>query len=195
MSLYSKAERLKEQTFPLNAQPVTGISTCRLTDSDNLDHLPPLEPQIPRNGVLLQDTRQLRLLEAVALEQRNLLLAGEQHVARHELVVGDVDEQVVLEEALNLGEVLDAGEGLAGGGRQGHVGDHDARLVIVGDCVLCKLADLADAELLVRQELDPDGAAVGHGVRVGGCGGRGVFAEHGVAGTGGELEFGAAVVV
>jgi hypothetical protein len=114
-------------------------------------------------------------------------------VPRHQLVVSNVDQQVVLEEALNLGQVLDRGERLAGGGRQGHGGHHDARLVVVGDCVLCKVADLRDAKLLVRQKLDPDGAAVGHGVGVGGCGGRSVFAEHGVAGTGGELKFGAAV--
>lgn len=177
----------------LDTQPVTGISTGRLTNTDNLDDLSPLESQIPRHGILLQNTRQLRLLQAVSLQQRNLLLPGEQHVPRHQLVVRNVDQQVVLEEALNLGEVLHGGEGLASGGREGHGGHHDSRLVVVGDCVLCKVADLRDTELLVGQELDPDGAAVGHGVWVGGCGGRGVLAEHGVAWAGGELEFGAAV--
>lgn len=177
----------------LDTQPVTGISTRRLTNSDNLDNLSPLEPQIPRHRILLQDTRQLRLLQAVPLQQRSLLLPGEQHVPRHQLVVRNVDQQVVLEEALNLGQALDGSKRLAGGGRQRHGGHHDARLVVVGDCVLCKVADLRDAKLLVGQELDPDGAAVGHGVGVGGCDGRGVFAEHGVAWTGGELEFGAAV--
>lgn len=91
----------------------------------------------------------------------------------HKLVVSNVDQEIVLEKALNLGEILDAGEGLARRGGEGHVGDHYARLVVVGDGVLCKGADLADTELLVLQELDPDGTAVGDGVWVGRSG-RGV---------------------
>lgn len=167
----------------LDAQTITGIATSRLTDTNNLDDLPALEPQVPGHGVLLQDARQLGLLEAVALEQGHLFVARQQDVAGHELVVGNVDEQVVLEEALNLGEVLDRSERLAGGRGQGDVGDHDARLVVVGNGVLGKLADLGDAKLLVGEELDPDGAAVGRRVRVGLGRGRGVLAEHGVAGA------------
>lgn len=187
-----EAARLLRWYNRLNTQAVTRVPTSRLTDTDNLDHLPALQAQIARDGILLQDTRQLRLLEPVALQQRRLLVAAQQYVAGHELVVGDVDEQVILEEALNLGEVLDRGERLARGGRQRHVRHHDTRLVVVGDGVLGKLPDLRDAKLLVGEELDPDGAAVGHGVRVGVGGGGSVLAQHGVGRAGGELKLAAA---
>lgn len=178
--------------YLLDAESITRVAAGRLADADNLDDLPAPEAEVPGDGVLLEDARQLRLLEAVALEQGNLLVARQQDVAGHELVVGDVDEEVVLEEALNLGEVLDRGERLAGGGGEGHVGDHDARLVVVGDGVLGKLADLGHAKLLVGEELDPDGAAVGGRVRVGVGGGRGVLAHHRVGRAGGELKLAAA---
>lgn len=176
----------------LDAQSVTGVATSRLTDTDNLDYLAALEAEVPGDGILLQDARQLGLLEAVALEQGNLLVAGKQDVAGHEFVVGDVDEQVVLEEALDLGEVLDAGERLAGGGGQRNVRHHDTGLVVVRDGVLGELTDLSDTKLLVGEEFDPDGAAVGHGIRVGLCGGRRVLSQHRLAGTGRELELAAA---
>lgn len=112
-------------------------------------------------------------------------------MAGHELVVGDVDQQVLLEEALDLGQVLDGGEGLACRGGQGAVGDHDSRLVLVGDDVLGEVADLTDAEGRVAEELDPDGAAVGGGIGVGVGLWGGVFSEHGVAGASRELELAA----
>lgn len=73
------------------------------------------------------------------------------------------------------------------------MGDHDARLVVVADDVLGKSTDLGNAKGLVGEELDPDGAAVGHRVGLVGRRGRGELSEHGVAGTRRELEFGAAV--
>lgn len=109
-----------------------------------------------------------------------------------QLVVGNIDKQVVLEETLDLGEGLDAGERLAGGGRQGNVGDHDARLVVVRDDVRRELADLAHAERLVGEELDPDGAAVRDWVGLVGRGWGGELSQHGLAGTGGELKLCAA---
>lgn len=170
-----------------DAEAITGVASSRLTRSNDLDDLTPLEAEVARDGVLLQDTRQLRLLETVPLEERNLLVPAEEHVPRHELVVGDVDEEVVLQEAFDLGEVLHAGERLAGGGGEGHVRDHDAGLVVVGDGVLGKVADLGDAEGLVLEELDPDGAAVGRRVRVG-CRRRGcMLSEHRGGRAGGEL--------
>lgn len=177
----------------LDAEPITGIPTSRLTHTNNLDNLPTLQTQIPCHGILLQDTRQLRLLEAVPSEQGRLFVAREQHVAGYELVVGNVDEQVVLEEALNLGEVLDGRERFAGRGGEGDVRDHDARLVVVGDGVLCELANLGHAKLLVGQELDPDGTAVGDGVGVGVGRGRRVLAEHRLGRAGRELQLSTAV--
>lgn len=52
----------------------------------------------------MQKTRQLGLLESVSLQQGGLLLAGEEDVLGDKLVVGDIDKQIVLKEALNLGE-------------------------------------------------------------------------------------------
>ena len=109
-----------------------------------------------------------------------------------QLVMRNVYQEIVLEEALDFGEVFHAGEGLAGCWGQGDVGDHDAGFVVVGDGVFGELTDLTDTELLVGEEFDPDGAAVGDGIGVGfGCGRR-VLLEHGVAGTSGELKLGAA---
>lgn len=108
-------------------------------------------------------------------------------------VVGDVDEEVVFEEALELGYVFEAGEALARGGRESHVCYHDACLVVAGDDVSCEITDLLHAKRLVGEELDPDGTAVGDGFGVGlGCG-WGVFLEHRVAGARGEVEFCSAV--
>lgn len=98
-------------------------------------------------------------------------------------MVGDVDEQVVLEEALDLGEVLDADERLARGGGERYVGDHDTGLVVVGDGVLGELTNLTNTELFIGEELDPDGAAVGGRIGVGLGSGRSKLPEHGVAGS------------
>lgn len=166
------------QTFCLYTQTVTGITTSRFTSSDYLDDLAPLQSQVPRDRILLQNTRQLRLLQPVPLQQRHLLISAQQHVSRDKLVMGNVHEQIILEEALNLGEVLDAGEGLAGGGGEGLVCDHDAGSVVVGDDILCEAADLLDTEGFLGEELDPDGAAVGGWVGVSGGGWRCVTAEH-----------------
>lgn len=97
--------------------------------------------------------------------------------------MGDVDEQVVLEEAFDLGEVLDADKGLARGGGERYVGDHDTGLVVVGDGVLGELTNLTDTELFVGEELDPDGAAVGGGIGVGLGSRRSELPEHCVAGS------------
>ena len=108
-------------------------------------------------------------------------------------MVGDVDQQILLEERLDLGQVLDTGGGLAGGGGEGLVGDDDARLVVVGDDVLGELTELRRAEGLLVEELDPDGTAVGRRLRVCGGGKGSVLSEHRVGWAGRELEFPAAV--
>lgn len=171
-----------------HAESVTRIPASRLTGPNDLDDLRTLQPEVAGDGIGLLDAGQLGLLEAVALEEGRLLVAGEDDVAGHELVVGDVDEEVGLEEALNLGEALDGLEGLAGGGGEGRVRDHDARLVAVGDDVARELADLAHAKVGLGEELDPDGAAVGRRVRVGGRLGGQALAQHGFARVGGELK-------
>lgn len=163
----------------LHAESVGGVATRCLTRPNNLDNLPPLQPKIPRYGILLQNPRQLRLLQPIPLQQRRLLVPAQHDVLGHQLVVRDVDEQVVLQEALNLGQALEAGERLARRGRQGHVGDHDAALEVVVHHVLCEVADLRDAKRVGVEELDVDGPAIGRRVGVGLGRGRRGLAEHG----------------
>jgi hypothetical protein len=139
----------------------------------------------------LQKTRQLGLLESVSLQQSGLLLTREEDVLRDKLVVGDIDKQIVFKKALNLGERLNASQRLAGGGRERHVCHHNTSLVVVRDYIGSKLSNLANTKGLVSEELDPDRTTVGARVGVGCCRGRREFADHVVAGTRRELEFGA----
>lgn len=50
---------------------------------------------------MLLDARQLSLLQSVLLQQVRLLLGSHQLVVRNELVLGDVDDELVLDEALH----------------------------------------------------------------------------------------------
>ena len=50
------------------------------------------------------DPRQLAILEPIPLQQLQLLLLAKQHMFRHQLVHGDVDQQITfLEQLENLG--------------------------------------------------------------------------------------------
>lgn len=178
---------LQNPTPASYTQPVARIPPRRLTGPDNLDHLAALQPQVARNRVLLQDARQLRLLEAVAAQQRRLLLAAEHNVLGHEDVVRDVDQQVLLEEALDLRVLLGDGDDLARLRRQRLRRDEDAGLVILRRAERHELFDHADADRrLLRAELDEDGAGLGDGGRVRGCGGGRVLLDHGLRGARGE---------
>lgn len=113
----------------LNTESVTSIATGRLADSHNLDHLPPLQPQISRDGILLQDSWELRLLQSVSLKQGHLLLPAQKNVGWDQLVVGDVDEEILLKEALDQGVLAGHGHDLAGLGGESDGGDENAGLV------------------------------------------------------------------
>lgn len=178
----------------LYAKSVRSVTTRRLRHTDDLDDLAPLKSQIPGNRILAQDSRQLRLLESVPLEERGLLLLGQQHVLGHELVVGDVDQQIFLEEALDLGVLRGDRHDLAGLGGQRDGGDEDAGFELVIGAVGDEFLHDRDTDgTLLGAELDPDGAAFGSGVGVGGRGRGGELFDHGFGGTGGELKLGAAV--
>lgn len=110
-----------------------------------------------------------------------------------QIVVGDVDEQVLEQEALERGEGAGGVDALARLRRQGADGDHDASLVTVGVHVGCETLDLFDTHGVLHHELYPDTSAFWFGIRVGGCGRRGVFLHHQFGGTGGKGELGAAV--
>lgn len=177
-----------------DAESVAGIPAGRLTVPDNLDNLPPPETKVLGHGVRRQDTRELRLLQTVPLQQGDLLVARQQHVFRHELVVRDVDEQIRLEEALDLGVGLDALECLARRGRERDGRHHDAKLVVVVNKKRRELADLRDTELLLVEELNPDGTDLGRRRLLHLAGGRvllgrgSVLANHGLARARGELQ-------
>lgn len=116
---------------PLYRPPITHIPPSRLALPDDLDHVPSLQTQIPRHRVRHLDPRQLRLLQPVPLQQLLLLLRAEQHVLRHELVVRDVDEQVLLLEGLDVLVAADGALDLERGGRDRRPRDHDPRVELV----------------------------------------------------------------
>lgn len=57
---------------------------------------------VPRDGVVELDPRELRLAHAVPAQQRGALVVREHRVRRHEHVVRDVDQQLLLLEHLDL---------------------------------------------------------------------------------------------
>ena len=100
---------------------------------------------------------------------------------RHELMMGDVDQQFPLRERLNhLGQYN--GRELHGGGCDGVLGYKDACLECLLPDQLDELAHVLDAERRCAVELDPHGASSGDRVRVAGGGERGVFLKHGSGG-------------
>ena len=103
----------------------------------------------------------------------------------HELVVGDVDEQVLLLEGLDHAR-QHSGDDLEGRGRDGDLGDEDAGHEVVGVHVLAEGPHLLDADGLVVGEFHPNGPD-GRGSGVG----EGVLFDHERGGVGLEGEFAA----
>lgn len=139
----------------LYAQSVTGVATSRLAGADDLDDLAALHAEVLGDRVLLEDTRELCLLEAVALEQGDLLLPTEEDVTGYELVVRDVDEKVLLEEPLDGGPLGELGDLLLGRGRHGHVRYQDPRAVVLLRAKLAELAHVLRSQRVLVVELDP----------------------------------------
>lgn len=112
---------------------------------------------------------------------------------RDKLVAGDVNEQILLLEVLADA----AGQGTEeadGGGRDGGLGDEDARVEVVLVDEVVEGAHLLGADAAgVRAELDVDGTAVGLGRRVRFAREGGVFGGHGFCGTGLDLHLVATV--
>lgn len=108
-------------------------------------------------------------------------------------MVGDVDEQVLEQEALEGGESAGGVDALARLRRQGADGDHDAGLETVGVHVGGESLDLFDAHGVLHHELDPNHSTFWFGIRVGGRGWWGVFLDHELGGTRGEGKLSAAV--
>lgn len=99
-------------------------------------------------------------------------------MAGHQLVMGDVDEQVFLEEPLDRRPLGKFGDLLLGGGRNVAAQNHHASSVVFVGAELGELAHGLCADAGVVVELDPDSADVG--LRIGVIGGRGrrVLLQH-----------------
>lgn len=175
-----------------HTQPVTRVPTSRLTLSDDLDDLATLHAEVAGDGILLQDTGQLGFLKAVALEQGDLLVPTKDDVARDELVLGYVDEQILLEEPLDGGPLGELGDLLLGGSGDGDMGDEDAGLVVLVGAEAAELAHLLGSQVVLVEELDPDGANVGLRIGILRRSGRGEFLDHLGTWSRRELQFGAA---
>mmetsp|Transcript_6842 Transcript_6842/g.16695 ORF Transcript_6842/g.16695 Transcript_6842/m.16695 type:complete len:283 (+) Transcript_6842:109-957(+) len=85
----------------LDAEPVGDVPPGCLRRPDDSDDLAPLQAVVSCDGVVQLDSGQLGLLDPVALEQRLLLLLGQDLVLRHQHVLGDVDQQLLLLELLD----------------------------------------------------------------------------------------------
>lgn len=174
--------------YPSYRPPITCVSSSGLTLPDDLNHLPPPQPQIPRHRIPRLNPRQLALLQAIPLQQALLLLRTQQHMLRHQLVLRDVDQQILLLEGLDDAGQHD-GDNLERRGGDALLGDEDARLEVVLVDVLREGAHLLDADGEFGAELDPDGADGGCRIGVGGCGEWGVFLDHGGGGFEGGGHF------
>lgn len=104
-----------------------------------------------------------------------------------QLVAGDVHEEILLQEHLDVGVVASTIDDATGLGGDGAVGDHDARLVAVLVAEGDKLLHLLHTDAArVGDEFDVDRADVDLGVWVGGGWLDGVLLHHIFAGRRGE---------
>lgn len=94
-------------------------------------------------------------------------------------MVRNIDQQILLQEALNSSLGRDGRDNLHGGWSDVNVGDEDSGVKVAGGEGLGEGAHLLDADVGVGQELDVDGADVWlWRVWVRGGGWRGVFLNH-----------------
>ena len=172
---------LNSSLFPSDRPPVTSIPPGRLTSPNDLHHLPFPQPQILRHGIPHLDPRQLALLQAISLQQLHLLLRTQKLMRRHQLMMRNIDQQILLLEGLDDGGENDGDDLERGGGDRG-LCDEDAGLEFVLVDVLGEGAHLLYAYARVRGEFDPDGADLGLRGGFGFRGYGGVFCKHGVGG-------------
>src|ERR1700712_3618401 len=95
--------------FPSNAESVTGVPTSRLTLSNDLHNLTSSQPQVSCNRISNLDTRKLCILQPVSVQQPRPLLFAQQNMLRNQLVVRNVDQQILLHEALDAALVRNGG--------------------------------------------------------------------------------------
>lgn len=86
---------------PLYRPPIARIPPRRLTLPNNLNHLPPSQTQIPRNRIPRLNPRQLTFLQPIPLQQLLLLIHTQQHMLRHQLMMRNIHQQILLLEGLD----------------------------------------------------------------------------------------------
>jgi hypothetical protein len=88
--IHSVSQEVSHQVTWSVSQEGSYSLTCGLRGPDYLDHLTVREPEVPGHRVLDLDARELRGLQVVPLQQLLFLLASQNHVAGHQLVLSDV---------------------------------------------------------------------------------------------------------
>ena len=81
--------------------PITSIPPRRLTPPNNLHHLPLPQPKILRHRIPHLNPRQLTLLQPIPLQQLHLLLRAQKLMRRHQLMMRNIDQQILLLERLD----------------------------------------------------------------------------------------------
>lgn len=89
------------ETHAAKFSEVTYITSSCFTRPHNPDNLSPLQPIVARDWVTVLNAWELVLLDLVALQQYGFLLRRQDAVLWHQLVLGDVDQQLRLSEALH----------------------------------------------------------------------------------------------
>lgn len=103
---------------------------------------------------------------------------------RDQFVVCDVDQQVLLKEALDPGLRLHCRDNLQGSRGDIDIRDEDAGMEVVCGEMLGKVSHLLDTNRGIGEKLDPDGANISTGrVWVTRSRGIGVFLHHSIAGS------------
>jgi len=79
-------------------ESVGNVSSGGFTRADDFHNLAPFQPQISGHRIAALNFRQLDVFQLISGQQFRLLVDGEDDVFRNQLVLGDVDEQLGLQE-------------------------------------------------------------------------------------------------
>ena len=175
---------IKHYLILSQTQPIACIPTTSLAAAYDLDDISLLQSKVPGHGIVLLDPGELALPEPVPLKQSLLLDLAEQDMFRYQLVLGDVDEQILLKEDLDGAILLDGGEALERSRSRRIDADHYSGVVVSILDTVDEQLGMLDADGRLREEFDPDGTAVR---RRAGLEGR-VHLHHALGRVGGEAE-------
>ena len=139
---FTETERAGTKTvndYSSDDKPVGNVSASRLGGADDLHHLASLQAKIPRHGIATLDSHQLVVLQLVPQQQLLLLLLGHHNMLRHKLMLGDVDQQLGLEELLEdvLGRHVHQRLLGAGGHPHLHHNHCSGDVLLLHSCAIC----------------------------------------------------------